>query len=132
VNPADRPTAMGIDPGLDGGFAALLPDRSVRLQPTPFLAAAAGMNQHEAAATASCARRYPDVSLLMAPEHVSSPSIRRGRARSAPSRPEARHRGYSNHAVPEHGSGRARAARFDSDTTLDRNVPSRRIHVRQE
>ena len=84
MNPADRPTALGIDPGLDGGLAVLLPDGSVRLQPTPILPAGAGTKRDEDAAIASCARRYPDVSLLMAPAHVASPGIRRGRARSPP------------------------------------------------
>ena len=84
MNLADRPTAPGIDPGLDGGLAVLLPDGSVRLRTTPFLPAGAGAKQNEAAAIASCARRHPDVSLLMAPAHVASPGIRRGRARSPP------------------------------------------------
>jgi hypothetical protein len=84
VNPAHRLTALGIDPGLDGGLAVLLPDGSVRLQPTPILLVGASRNQNEAAAIASYARRYPDVSLLMAPEHVASPGIRRRPARSPP------------------------------------------------
>ena len=37
MNPADQPTVLGIDPGLDGGLAVLLPDGSVPLQPTPVL-----------------------------------------------------------------------------------------------
>jgi hypothetical protein len=84
MNPADRPTVPGIDPGLDGGLAVPLPDGSVRLQPTPVLPAGAGTKRDEAAAIASRARRYPDVSLLMAPDHVASPGIRRGQARSPP------------------------------------------------
>jgi hypothetical protein len=36
------------------------------------------------------------------------------------------------HAGPDHGSGRAREARFDRDTRLDRNFYSRRSHVRQQ
>jgi hypothetical protein len=84
VNPADRPTAPGIDPGLDGGLAVLLPDGSVRLQPAPILPAGAGTKRDEDAAITRRARRYPDVSLLMAPEYVASPGIRRGRARSPP------------------------------------------------
>jgi hypothetical protein len=90
VNPADRPTAMGIDPGLDGGLAVRLPDGSVRLQPSPFLPAGAGTKQNDAATIASCARGYSDVSLLMALDHIASPSIRRGRVRSPPLWPGAR------------------------------------------
>ena len=84
MNPADRPTAPGIDPGLDGGLAVLLPAGSVRLQPAPVLPAGAGTKRDEAAAIAGRARRYPDVGLPMAPAHVASPGIRRGRARSPP------------------------------------------------
>jgi hypothetical protein len=122
---------MRIDPGLDGGVAMLLPDGSVRLQPTPVLPVGAGTKQNEAAAIASCARRYPDLSLLMAPEHGASPGIRRGEARSPPPWPGARRR-EGRHAGPDHGSGRARAARFDRDTRLDRNFYSRKSHVRQQ
>ena len=32
----------GIDPGLDGGLALILPDGAVRLHPTPVLAAGPG------------------------------------------------------------------------------------------
>ena len=131
MNPAHRPTAPGIDPGLDGGLAVLLPDGSVRLQPTPFPPAGAGTKRDEAAAITSHGRRYPDVGLPMAPEHVASPGIRRGRARSPPPWPGARRR-EGRHAGPDHGSGRARAARFDRDTRLDRNFHSRRSHVRQQ
>jgi hypothetical protein len=58
-------------------------------------------------------------------------NTRQYQARSPPRSPGAR-RGYSNHAVPDHGSSRTRAARFDSDTRLDRNFHSMRIHVRQQ
>jgi hypothetical protein len=121
VNPADRPAAPGIDPGLDGGLSVLLPDGTVRLQPTPFLPAGAGTKRDEAAAITSRARRYPDVGLLMAPEHVASPGIRQGRARWPPPGRGARRR-EGRHAGPDHGSGRARAARRDRDTRLDRNL----------
>ena len=109
MNPADRPTAPGIDPGLDGGLAVLLPDGSVRLQPTPFPPAGAGAKQNEAAAIASRARRYPDVGLLMAPEHVASPGIRRRPARSPPP-----------------GRGRAAARAGTRARTTDHVVPGRR------
>ena len=130
MNPTDRPTAMGIDPGLDGGLAVLLPDASVRLQPTSFLPVGAGTKQNKVAAITSCSGRYPDVSLLMAAEHGASPGIRQGRARSPPPWPGARHC-EGRHADPEHGSGRAPAARSDRDTRLDRNFHSRRSHVRR-
>lgn len=36
---------LGIDPGLDGGVAALAPDGTLRLAATPTLAAGAGANR---------------------------------------------------------------------------------------
>jgi hypothetical protein len=132
VNLADRPTAPGNDPGLGGGLAVLRPDGSVRLHTTPFLPAGAGTKQDEAAAIASCARRDPDVGLLMAPEHVASPGIRRRPARSpppwaggAPPRGQARGPGPRVRSCPG-GPVRPRSQ------TTDRNFYPRRNHGHQQ